>query len=160
MTSSAVRRRGSLRPLGIIMIALSVFLAWSGHWFHVAKDLSHYPEIQLTYTDCKFEKITHYRSSTTRQIVFITKDGRYVMEDKVWENHFDGPTLAAKFSGGGTIHAWLHPDCDHALRGIAGGKVDIPPQWGFDYDQRNARVGIWFDSSLAITGIILCLLKR
>jgi len=158
--ANATRRRGGMRLLGIIMLALAGFLAWHSNLFHAEQDLSRYPEIQLAYTTCKFERITHYRGSTTKQIVFITENGRYVMEERVWAKHFDGPTLAAALSGGGTVRAWVHPEYPRALRGIIGGKVDIPPTWGLEYDQRNARAGIWVDALLALTGTILILWKR
>lgn len=48
----------------------------------------------------------------------------------------------------------------HALRGIIGGKVDIPPQWGLEYDQRNIGVGIWVDAALVLSGAVLLLWKR
>ena len=158
--AGTVRRGGSMRLFGMIMLALAGFLAWRSNWFQTEKDLSRYPEIRLAYTACKFERITHFKGSTTKQIVFITEKGRYVMEDGVWGGHFDGPVLAAMFSGGGTVRAWVHPEYSHALRGITGGKVDIPPQWGLEYDQRNARVGIWMDAVLALVGTFLCVWKR
>src|SRR6266404_6738131 len=70
------RSAGAARLLGFIMLALAVFLAWKTHWFHAEKDLSAYPEIQLSFTTCKFERITHSKGSTTRQIVLITEGGR------------------------------------------------------------------------------------
>ena len=73
-----------MRLFGIIVLALAGFLAWQSNWFHAEKDLSQYPEIQLAYTTCKFERITHYKGSTRKQIVFSTENGRYVMEDGVW----------------------------------------------------------------------------
>jgi hypothetical protein len=158
--ANATRRGGGTRLLGIILLALAAFLAWHSNWFRAEKDLSRYPEIQLTYTTCKFERITHYKGSTTRRIVFITENGRYVMEDGVWERHFDGPTLAAALSGGGTLRAWVHPEYPHALRGIIGGKVDIPPKWGLDYDRRNMQVGIWADALFALAGTFLFFWKR
>jgi hypothetical protein len=123
--------------------------------FRIGTALSGYPEIRLTYTTCKFERI-----GRTEQIVFTTENGRYVMEDVVWRKHFDGPALAATLSRGGTVRAWVHPVYPRTLRGIVGGAVDIPPQWGLDYDQRNMRVGIWVDTSLALAGIYLFLWKR
>jgi hypothetical protein len=155
----AARRKGSLRVIGIIMLALACFLAWVTHGFHAENDLSAYPEIRLTYTACKYEKITHYRS-TFKQIVFTTANGRYVMEDGVWGRHFDGPALADALSGGGTVRAWVHPRYPRALRGILGGKVEIPPEWGLEYDRRNAHVGIWFDALLAVAGAFLCFWRR
>ena len=160
MNASAARHGGSMRLFGIIMLALAAFLAWYSNWFHAEKDLSRYPEIQLAYTTCKYERITHYKGSTRKRIVFITENGRYVMEDGVWGRHFDGPTLAAALSGGGTVRAWVHPRYSQALRGIIGGKVDIPPNWGLEYDQRNAKVGIWTDAVLALVGTFLFFWKR
>ena len=154
-----VRRKGSLRVFGVIMLALAGFLAWATHGFHAEKDLSAYPQIRLNYTTCKYEKITHYRS-TTRQIVFTTANGGYVMEDGVWKRHFDGPTLANALSGGGTVRAWVHPRYPHALRGIIGGAVDIPPEWGLEYDQGNMRAGIWVDAFLALCGTLFCFWRR
>jgi hypothetical protein len=158
--AGAMRRGGSLRVFGIILLALAGFLAWHTHWFRAEKDLSRYPEIQLTYTTCKYEKITHYKDLPTKQIVFLTENGRYLMEDGVWGKHFDGPALADVLSGGGTVRAWVHPEYSHALRGILGGKVDIPPLWGLEYDQRNAHAGIWMDAALVMAGTFLCFWKR
>src|SRR3984893_2516999 len=110
MNGEATRRGGSMRLFGIIVLALAGFLAWQSNWFHAEKDLSQYPEIQLAYTACKFERIKHYKGSTTKQIVFTTENGRYVMEDGVWGKYFDGPTLAAALSGEGTVRAWVHPE--------------------------------------------------
>jgi hypothetical protein len=149
-----------MRLVGIIILALAGFLAWDSNWFHAEKDLSQYPQIRLAYTTCKYERITHYKGSTRKRIVFITENGRYVMEDGVWGRHFDGPTLAAALSGGGTVRAWVHPGYSHALRGIVGGKVDIPPNWGLEYDQRNAKLGIWVDAVLALVGTFLFFWKR
>lgn len=115
---------------------------------------------RLAYSASKFERITHYKGSTTKQIVFTTDNGRYVMEDGVWGEHFDGPALAAAFSGGGTIHTRVHPGYSHALRGIVGGKVDIPPEWGLEYDQRNAMVGVWVDALFALVGTFLLFWRR
>ena len=36
-----------------------------------------------------------------------------------------------------------------------GGAVDVPPEWGLDYDQRNMQVGIWIDAFFALAGIFL-----
>jgi hypothetical protein len=155
----AVRRNGSLRVFGVIMLALAGFLAWATHGFHAEKHLSAYPEIQLTYTTCNYEKITHYRS-TTKQIVFATANGGYVMEDGVWKRHFDGPTLADALSRGGTVRAWVHPRYSHALRGILGGTVDIPPEWGLECDQGNMKAGIWMESFLVLAGTLLCFWRR
>jgi hypothetical protein len=149
-----------MRLLGIIVLALAGFLAWQSNWFHAEKDLSRYPEIQLTYATCKYERITHYKGATRKQIVFSTENGRYVMEDSVWGKYFDGPTLAAALSGGGTVRAWVHPGYSHVLRGIIGGKVDIPPTWGLEYDQRNEKLGIWVDAVLAVVGTFLFFWKR
>jgi hypothetical protein len=160
MNAGAARRGGSMRLFGIIILALAGFLAWDSNWFHAEKDLSQYPQIQLAYTTCKYERTTHYKGSTRKRIVFITENGRYVMEDGVWGRHFDGPTLAAALSGGGTVRAWVHPGYSHALRGIVGGKVDIPPNWGLEYDQRNAKLGIWVDAVLALVGTFLFFWKR
>jgi hypothetical protein len=154
------RRSGIPRILGIVLLALAALLAWKSHWFHAEADLSRYPEIQLTYTTCRFERIRHSKGSTTKQIAFITENGRYVMEDGVWRRHFDGPALADALSGGGTVRAWIHPEYPHALRGIKGGKVDIPPEWGLAYDQRNMGVGIIVDAVLALSGVGLLLWKR
>src|SRR3989442_1731710 len=128
-TSDSKRRAGT-RAMGLIMLLLAGVLAWHSNWFHAEKDLSGYPEIRLTYTTCKFERIFHSKSSRTEQIVFTTENGRYLMEDGVWRKHFDGPALAATLSRGGTVRAWVHPDYPRTLRGIVGGAVDIPPQWG------------------------------
>ena len=149
-----------MRLIGIMMLAAAGFLAWHSNWFHAEKDLSRYPEIQLAYATCKFERITHYKGHTIKQIVFATESGPYVMEDGVWGRYFDGPTLAAALSGGGTVRAWVHPGYSHVLRGIIGGKVDIPPKWGLEYDQRNAKVGIWVDAVLALLGTLLFFWKR
>ena len=154
------RRPNNLRPLGLVVIALAGFLTWQSHWFVTEKDLTSYPEIQLSYTDCRFEKITHYRSSATRQIVFVAKSGRYVMEEGVWGGHCDGPTLASRFGGGGTVHAWVHPAYPHVLRGIRGGPMEVPLQWGLDYDQRNVRLGFWMVMALLLTGLMLCFWRR
>jgi hypothetical protein len=54
----------------------------------------------------------------------------------------------------------VHPGYSHALRGIVGGKVDIPPNWGLEYDQRNAKLGIWVDAVLALVGTFLFFWKR
>ena len=159
-SAGKTRRDGSLRLFGIILLALAGFLAWQTNWFHAEKDLSRYPKIELAYTDCKFEQISHYRGTTTKQIVFLTDDGRYVMKDGVWGKHFDGPTLAAAFSGGGTVHAWVHPSYPRALRGVRGGKVDLPPEWGLEYDRRNAKLGIWMTALLALAGTFLLCWKR
>ena len=148
------------RFLGIMLLAGAGFLAWKSDWFQAEKDLSRYPEIQLAYTTCKFERITYRRDMPTKQIVFTTENGRYVMEEGVWGKHFDGPTLAGALSGGGTVRAWVHPKYSHTLRGIAGGKMDIPPNWGLEYDQRNAKAGIWIDTFLVLTGAVLCFWKR
>jgi hypothetical protein len=158
--AGAERPGGGTRVIGIIVLALAGFLAWRSKWFQAARDLSQYPSTRLTYTTCRFERITHYKGSTTRQIVFATGSGRYVMESGVWGRHFDGPTLAAALSGGGVVRAWLHPDYPHVLRGIAGGRVDIPLQWGLEYDQRNARLGIGVDAVLAVAGGWLLLRGR
>src|SRR5437773_5734326 len=91
ITHGNAMRRGGTRLLGILMLALAAFLAWHSNWFHAAKDLAQYPEIQLTYTTCNFERITHAKGSATKQIVFATENGRYVMEEGVWRTHFDGP---------------------------------------------------------------------
>ena len=77
------------------------------------------------------------------------------MEEGVWRAHADGPALAAALSGGGTVHAWVHPEYPRALRGIMGGKVDIPPAWGLAYDRRNMLAGIWVDGVLALAGVVL-----
>lgn len=153
-------RISGMRIMGIILLALAGFLAWKSNWFHAEKDLSRYPEIQLTYTTCKFERITHSKGSSTRQIVLLTADGRYVMEDGVWKGHFDGPTLAGSLAGGGMVRVWLHPEYSHALRGILGGKVDVPPQWGLEYDQRNMRTGMWTAAGLTLAGAWLLWWKR
>lgn len=142
------------------MLSLAIFLAWQSKWFHAEKNLSRYPQIQLTYTTCKYEEIRRSKSSRTRQIVLITGDGRYVMEDEVWKKHFDGPSLAAALSKGGTVSAWVHPDYPRTLRGIMGGAVDIPPEWGLDYDQRNMQFGTIVDSVLALLGLYLISRKR
>jgi hypothetical protein len=154
------RGPGMTRIVGLILLGLAAFLAWQTHWFHSEPDLSRYPVIQLAYTTCKYERITHSRGSTTKQIAFFTPNGRYVMEDGVWKRHFDGPTLAAALSGGGTVRGWVHPDYPHVLRGLIGGKVDIPPEWGLQYDQRNMRLGIWVDALLAVSGACLLFWKR
>ena len=154
------RRRDNLRPLGLVVIALASFLAWQSHWFVTEKDPTRYPEIQLSYTDCRFEKTTHYRGGTTREIVFITKNGRYVMEDGVWGEHCDGPTLASRFGRAGTVHAWVHPAYPRVLRGIRGGAMEVPLQWGLEYDQRNARFGFWMVMALLLMGGVLCFWQR
>ena len=118
-----------MRIVGIIVLALAGFLAWHTRWFHSETDLSRYPVIQLSCTTCSFEQIKHSKGSVTRQIAFLTGKGRYVMEDGVWRGHYKGPDLAAALSAGGTVRAWVHPDYSHVLRGIIGGKVDIPPEW-------------------------------
>jgi hypothetical protein len=156
----APRRGRSLRLFGIIILLLAGFLAWAVDWFQVEKDVSAYPEIELTYTDCKFETVTHLRGPTTKQLVFITATDRYTMSDAVWRWRFDGPTLAAAFAGGGTVHAWVHPKYPHTLRGLRGGKQDIPPEWGLTYDQRNARVGAWAFAVMVLAGVVLLLWKR
>jgi hypothetical protein len=152
----AMNRTG-LRIMGIIALLLAAFFAWVTKGFHIERDLSRYREIQLTYSDCRFEKITHSKGLPTRQIAFTTAEGRYVMEDGVWKQHFRGPELAQSLAGGGTVRAWLHPDFPHILRGIAGGRVDIPPQWGLDYDQRNIRTGAWTAAAFAFVGAALWL---
>ncbi len=153
-------RSGAGRLLGGILLALAAVLAWKSGWFYAEQNLSRYPEIRLTYSTCRFERITHSRGATTRQIAFITDAGRYVMEDGVWRKHFDGPALAAALAGGGTVRAWVHPEYPHALRGIVGGKVDIPPEWGLEYDQRNMGIGIWVDAALALSGALLLFWRR
>jgi len=153
-------RRGGARSLGIILLAIAAFLAWRSNWFQAEPDLSRYPQIQLTYTNCKFERISHYRGSTTKQIVFLTDNGRYVMEAGVWGRHFNGPTLAAALAGGGTVRAWVHPGYPHVIRGVTGGKANVPPEWGLAYDQRNANAGIWVDAFLALAATILFFWKR
>ena len=142
------------------MLALAMVLAWKTHWFHAGTDLSRYPEIELTYTTCAFERITHSKGSTTKQIVFVTETGRYVMEDGVWGRRYDGPRLADLLAGGGTVRAWVHPDYPHALRGIIGGKANIPAQWGLEYGQRNMGLGIWVDAAFVLAGVALLLWKR
>src|SRR5256885_6118289 len=132
-TSRGKKRAASARSLGFILIGLAGFLAWHSNGFRAEKDLSRYPEIQLAYTTCKFERIAHYKGSTTRQIVFLTENGRYVMEDGVWGRHFDGPALANALAAGARVRAWLHPQYPHTLRGVIGGKVDVPPEWGLEY---------------------------
>ena len=149
-----------MRVFGIILLALGGFLTWITHGFHAEKDLSRYPEIQLTFTGCHYERITHSKGFSTKQIAFLTANGRFVMEDEVWGRHFDGPTLAATLSRGGTVRAWVHPEYPRTLRGMIGGAVDIPPQWGLDYDQRNARIGIWMTAALVLAGIFLCVWKK
>ena len=149
-------QRVLLRIVGLVTLALAILLGAKSHWFHVDPDLSRYPQIQLTYTTARFERITHSRGGSTKQVVLVARDGpRFVMEDGVWKSHFDGPTLASRLSGGGTVHAWVHPDYPHALRGIAGGAVDIPPEWGLAYDQRNMRLGVWVDGVMALVGLVL-----
>jgi hypothetical protein len=149
-----------MRVLGIILLGLAIFLAWHSKWFHAETNLSRYPQIRLMYTTCKYEEIRRSKSSRTRQIVLITGNGRYVMEDEVWRKHFDGPSLAAALSRGGIVRAWVHPDYPFVLRGIMGGAVDIPPEWGLDYDQRDMRVGIFVDSVFALTGLYLISRRR
>jgi hypothetical protein len=149
-----------MRLLGAIVLGLGVFLAWQTRWFHAEQDLTRYPELRLTYTACTYERITHAKGSTTKQIVFLTDAGRYVMEDGVWGRHFGGPALAAALAGGGTVRAWVHPDYPRALRGIVGGKVDIPPEWGLAYDQRNMGLGRWVDAALVLSGAVLLLWRR
>src|SRR6202022_4747989 len=119
-----------MRPFGIIILALAGFLAWDSNWFHAEKDLSQYPEIQLAYTTCKYERIKNYKGATRKQIVFSTENGRYAMEDGVWGRYFDGPTLAATLSGGGTVRAWVPPEYSHALRATLGGGGAPPPEGG------------------------------
>ena len=161
-TGAAPQKRGrrTTRILGLILLVLSGFLAWQTHWFHSESDLSRYPVVQLAYATCKYERIKRSRGSVTRQIAFLTSNGRYVMEEGVWGPHFNGPVLAAALSGGGTVRAWVHPNYPHALRGTIGGKVDIPPEWGLQYDQRNMRVGAWVDALLALSGAFLFFWKR
>jgi hypothetical protein len=119
-------QRALLRLFGAILIGMAVLLGWKSHWFHVERDLSRYPHIELTYATSRFERVMHSRGGSTKQIVLMTRDGaRYVMEDGVWKAHFDGPTLAARLAGGGSVRAWVHPDYPRALRGIIGGAVDI-----------------------------------
>lgn len=149
-------QRVLLRIVGIVTIGLAVFLGWRSHWFHVERDLSRYPQRELPYTTARFERITHSRGSSTKQVVLVARDGtRFVMEDGVWKAHFDGPSLASRLSAGGTVHAWVHPDYPHALRGIMGGPVDVPPEWGLAYDQRNMRVGVWVDAVMGLVGLVL-----
>ncbi len=76
------------------------------------------------------------------------------------EGNFDGPELADTLSGGGTVRAWVHPDYPRALRGLVGGKVDIPPAWGLEYDQWNVGVGVWVDAVLAVGGAGLLFWRR
>jgi len=149
-------QRFLLRIVGSVMLALSVLLAWKSHWFHADRDLSRYPHLQLAYATAQFERVTHYRGSITKQIVLVARDGtRYEMEDGVWKSRFDGPALASRLSGGGTVHAWVHPEYPRTLRGITGGAVDIPPEWGLAYDQRNMHLGVWVDGVMAIVGAAL-----
>jgi hypothetical protein len=150
------RNRIARRIYGAILLALAFVLGWTTHWFHAEKDLSRYPKIQLTYTHCTFDEVRHSKGSTTRQIVFTTANGeRYVMEDGVWRRHFTGPILAGMFAGGGTVKAWVHPEYPHVLRGIAGEKIEVPPEWGLTYDQRNMSVGVWVDVFLVVGGLLL-----
>ena len=149
-------QRVLLRLLGLVTLALALFLGWKSRWFHVERDLSRYPQIELTYTTAEFERITHSRGSITKQVALVTRDGtKFVMEDGVWASHFDGPTLASRLTAGGSVHAWVHPDYPRALRGIQGGPVDIPPEWGLAYDQRNMRIGVWVDGVMAVVGLVL-----
>jgi len=149
-------QRVLLRFVGLVTLALALCLGWKSRWFRVEPDVSGYPQIELTYTTAKFERITHSRGSTTKQLDLVTHDGtKFVMEDGVWKSHFDGPTLASRLSGGGSVHAWVHPDYPHALRGFQGGAVDIPPAWGLAYDQRNMRLGVWVDGVMIAVGLVL-----
>ena len=149
-----------MRLLGLVVLGLAAVLAWTTDWFHAERDVSRYPEIRLTYTTCRYEQVTHSRGATTRQLVFLTDEGRYVMEDEVWRKHFSGPALAAALAGGGTVRAWVHPSYPHTLRGIAGGTVDIPPEWGLDYDRRNMGLGLWVDGALWLAGAVLFFWRR
>src|SRR5262249_48636864 len=65
-------QRVLLRLVGLVTLALALFLGWKSRWFHIESDLSRYPQIELTYTTAKFERITHSRGSTTRQLDLIT----------------------------------------------------------------------------------------
>jgi hypothetical protein len=145
------------RIVGVVLLAMAGFLSWKTHAFRPPAGIERYPRIQFAYDDCKYEKITHSRGATIRHIIFLTKQGRYVMEDEVWKDHFDGPTLAARFAGPGTVQGWLHPEYDHVLRGIEGGKVQIPLAWGLAYDRRNRTVGRWTVGAMVLIGIVLVL---
>src|SRR4051794_9120495 len=94
------RQVAAMRLVAMIILAVAVCIAWKTHWFHAEPDVSGYPEIRLAFTTCKFERIAHSRGSTTKQIVFLAENVRYVMEEGVWGRHFTGPRLATAFSGG------------------------------------------------------------
>jgi hypothetical protein len=82
------------------------------------------------------------------------------MEDGVWRSHFDGAALAGALAGGGTVHVWLHPEYPRALRGIKGGALEIPAEWGLAYDRRNMTAGVWVDGFLALVGGALIAVSR
>jgi hypothetical protein len=145
-----------LRIVGLVTFALAIVLGWRSHWFHAEHDLSRYPQIQLTYATARFERVMYSRGGSARQVALVAGDGtKFVMEDGVWRSHFDGQTLASRLSTGGTVHAWVHPEYPHALRGLTGGTVAIPPEWGLAYDRRNMLVGVWVDGIMVLLGLIL-----
>jgi hypothetical protein len=149
-------QRVLLRIVGLVTFTLAIFLGWRSHWFHADHDLSRYPQIQLTYATARFERVMYSRSGSARRVALVADDGTtFVMEDGVWKSHFDGPALASRLSAGGTVRAWVHPDYPHALRGLMGGAVAIPPEWGLAYDQRNMHLGVWVDGILVLLGLVL-----
>ena len=153
-------RAQGLRIVGVILLALAAVVAWQSNWFRPENDLSHYPELTLDYTNCQFEQVSRTKGLTIRQIVLTAGTERYEMEDGVWRGHFEGTALAAALAAGGTVHVWVHPRNPHTLRGITGGKVEIPLQWGLDYDQRNLRSGIWATGGFALAAIALLIFGR
>ena len=146
-----------LRGCGALLVTAALLIGWVTNWFHAEQNLSRYPQVQLTYQTCNFERIVHSRGATHEQIVLVTSHGRFVMEDQVWKKHFKGADLAHALARGGTVHAWLHPKFRHVLRGFIDGPVDVPPLWGLEYDQRNMAMGAVLDIALGLGGIALTL---
>jgi hypothetical protein len=121
-----------MRLFGIIILALAGFLAWDSNWFHAEKDLSQYPQIRLAYTTCKYERITHYKGSTRKRIVFITENGRYVMEDGVWGRHFIGPTWLPRFQEEGQFAHGCIPDIPTRCGALSAERWTFRPTGGWN----------------------------
>ncbi len=146
--------RGQRRVLGGILLGLAGLFAWATNGFHSEKSIAGYTDKELTYSRCTFERRRSGRS-THEELVFLTKEGRYIMERGVWRRHFTGPSLAQALASGATVHVWVRPDYPRVLRGLSGGAVEIPPQWGLAFDQRNRQAGLCMDVAFIITGVLL-----
>jgi len=140
---------------GIVLLAIAAFFGLLTGGFHAEKDLSRYREIQLSYRSCSFEQVFRSKGSSSRRLVFYTPGGRYYLVEGVWLGHLSGPQLANALAGRHTVRAWLHPSFPRALRGLRGRSVEVPPEWGLAYDQRNMRIGFWLTMALVGLGTYL-----